>query len=136
MMFIMPPPVLEVAVPQMYGISATPDNPAYLAGWFFHLYHGVFLGFVYVAIVEHESLHSMLDPHSLAGSIGHGIWYGIATTILLAVIVMPLWLGAAGFAGAPPFPNISVPGTIMGLIGHIIFALGLSLIYGLFGHAD
>jgi hypothetical protein len=136
MMFIMPPPVLEVAVPQMYGISATPDNPAFLAGWLFHLYHGVFLGFAYVALVEHNAIHDMLNPHALAGSIAHGIWYGILTTILLAVIVMPLWLGAAGFAGAPPFPNISVPGTLLGLIGHIIFALGVSVIYGLFGQTD
>jgi hypothetical protein len=133
MMFVMPPPVLEVAVPQMYGISATPDAPAYLAGWFFHLYHGVVLGLVYVAVVEHSALRNALDPRSWGGSIAYGVGYGVVTTLLLAVIVMPLWLGAVGFPGAPPFPNISVPGTILGLIGHVVFALGLSLVYGLFG---
>lgn len=132
MMFIMPAPILEVAIPWMYGIESSPQDPSYMAGWFFHLYHGVILGLTYVALVEHKSIKQTINPYSINGSIALGIIYGIVTTIIFAVILMPIWLGSVGFGGAPPFPNISVPGSIIGLFGHIVYALGLSLIYGIF----
>jgi hypothetical protein len=132
MAFIMPPPMLEVVIPNMYGIEATPDNPAPLAGWFFHQFHGVMLGLGYVAYAELPAVSEWMDPRSLQGGITHGVIWGVLTTIVLPVLVMPLWLQLAGFPGAPAFPNIGFPATLLGLIGHIIYAVPIGVLYALY----
>ena len=124
MQFVMPQPVLEMAIPAMYGIA----GPALLAGWALHLFHGVVLGIVYVALVQ---LGPLREPATrFAGSLGLGVGYGIVTTAL-PVFVMPLWLSAVGFAGAPPFPNIAIPGTLVSLLGHVVYAVPVAVSYAL-----
>jgi len=122
---IMAPPLLAVVIPAMYGIA----GPAPAIGWVLHVGHGVALAFAYVAIVQFGPFDAI--ARRLDGAIGLGIAYGILTTIGLAVIVMPLWLSAVGFGGAPPFPNVSVPGTIVSTIGHIVYAIPVAIAYAL-----
>jgi len=131
MAFVMPPPLLEVVIPNMYGIPATPDAPAHLAGWFFHQFHGVMLGLAYVAYVELPAVRSWMDARMLPGALTHGVIWGMVTTLILAVLVMPLWLQAIGFGMAPPFPNLGV-GTILSLLGHLMYALPLAVVYALY----
>ncbi len=131
MAFIMPPPLLEVVIPNMYGIAATPDNPAPLAGWFFHQFHGVTLGLAYVAYVDLPAVRAWKGARTFSGAILHGLIWGVVTTLILAVLVMPLWLQAVGFPMAPPFPNLGTP-TIMSLIGHIVYALPLAGLYSIY----
>lgn len=123
MMYVMPPPMLEIAIPAMYGI----EGPALAAGWAIHQFHGVVLGLSYVALVEFGGLQG--TARSRSGAIGLGVVYGVVTTGLLAVLVMPIWLGALGFPGAPPFPNLAVPGTILSTVGHIVYALPVTVAY-------
>lgn len=92
MAFIMPPPMLEVVIPDLYGIPATPDSPAPLAGWAFHQFHGVMLGLAYVAYAEHPSVASWIDPRTVKGGVVHGIIWGVVTTVVFAILIMPLWL--------------------------------------------
>ncbi|RXK51137.1 hypothetical protein [Halorientalis pallida] len=125
MQFVMPQPVLEMAIPAMYGIQ----GPALLAGWLLHLFHGIVLGVVYVALVQFGPLRETAGR--IGGSIGLGVGYGIVTTAL-PVFVMPLWLSAVGFAGAPPFPNIAIPGTVVSLLGHVVYAVPVAVGYALF----
>lgn len=125
MQYIMPPPMLEVVIPAMYGI----EGPALLNGWAFHQFHGVVLGLVYVALVQLRPFHE--QARRLGGSISLGIGYGVLTTAILAVLVMPLWLSAVGFAGAPPFPNVAMPGTILSLVGHVVYAVPVAVSYAL-----
>jgi len=132
MAFIMPPPMLEVVIPNLYGIPATPDNPAPLAGWAFHQFNGVMLGLAYVAYVEYPAVASWMEPRRIIGGVAHGLIWGFITTVVFAILVMPLWLQAAGFPGAPPFPNVSFPGTLLGLIGHFVFAVPLGVLYALY----
>ncbi|WP_245742156.1 hypothetical protein [Natrinema salaciae] len=40
MQYVIPAPMLEMAIPAMYGI----EGPALLAGWAIHQFHGVVLG--------------------------------------------------------------------------------------------
>jgi hypothetical protein len=124
MQFVMPAPVLGMAVPAMYGI----EGPALAAGWAIHQFHGVVLGVAYVVLVRTAGLDD--TARSLGGAAGLGVGYGVLTT-LLPVIVMPLWLQAVGFAGAPPFPNLAVPATIITLIGHVVYALPVAVAYAL-----
>lgn len=128
MAFIMPPPLLEVVIPNMYGFGTTPDSPALLAGWAFHQFHGTVMGLMYVAYVEHPSVANWSDPRTIGGAVLHGIIWGIITTLVFAVIVMPIWLQAVGFPEAPPFPNIG-PGTLMSTLGHIVYAVPLGIFY-------
>ncbi|WP_321169609.1 hypothetical protein [Halorarum salinum] len=124
MQFAMPPPLPEMAIPPMYGI----EGPALAAGWALHLFHGVVLGFAYVALVQFEPFR---DPaRRLGGSLALGVGYGVLTTALLAVLVMPIWLSAVGFPAAPPFPNVAIPGTVLSLVGHVVHAIPVAV-----GHA-
>ncbi len=126
MQFVIPAPMLEMAIPAMYGI----EGPALAAGWAIHQFHGVVLGLTYVALVQFGPLR---EPATKTGpAVGLGVGYGVLTTVLLAVLVMPLWLGALGFPGAPPFPNIAIPGTVVSLVGHIVFAVPVAVAYALF----
>lgn len=122
---IMAPPLLAVVIPAMYGIA----GPAPAIGWVIHVGHGVALAIAYVAIVRFSPLDAL--ARRLDGAIGLGIAYGVLTTIGLAVIVMPLWLSTVGFGGAPPFPNVSVPGTIVSTIGHVVYAVPVAIGYAL-----
>ncbi|MFC7157269.1 hypothetical protein ACFQPA_17705 [Halomarina halobia] len=125
MQYVMPPPLLEIVIPAMYGI----EGPALLAGWALHLFHGVVLGLVYVALVQFAPLRA--PARRLGGSVALGVGYGIATTAVLAVLVMPIWLSAVGFPAAPPFPNVTIPGTILSLVGHVVYALPVAVLYAL-----
>lgn len=125
MQFVMPPPLLEIVIPAMYGIA----GPALAAGWALHLFHGVVLGLVYVALVQFEPFRE--PARRLGGSIVLGVGYGVLTTVVLAVLVMPVWLSVVGFPAAPPFPNIAIPGTIVSLMGHIVYAIPVAVSYAL-----
>ena len=125
MQYVIPAPMLEMAIPAMYGI----EGPALLAGWAIHQFHGVVLGLAYVALVQ---FGPFADPAKHVGpAIGLGIGYGVLTTAALAVLVMPIWLSTVGFPGAPPFPNIAIPDTIISLVGHIVYAVPVALAYAL-----
>jgi len=109
----------------MYGI----EGPALLTGWAIHQFHGVVLGLVYVGLVQFGPLREA--ARELSGALGLGVAYGVLTTLGLAVLVMPLWLAAVGFPAAPPFPNVAFPATIVSTIGHIVYAIPLTVAYAL-----
>lgn len=123
MMYVMPPPLLEIVIPAMYGI----EGPALFAGWAIHQFHGVVLGLTYVGLVQSGALRE--TARSTAGAVGLGVAYGILTTAVLAVLVMPIWLSAVGFPNAPPFPNVAIPATIISTIGHVVYAIPVALFY-------
>lgn len=121
-MQMMTPQVLEMAVPALYGI----EGPSLFAGWVLHLWHGVFLGLVYVLGVD--NIGALRDrARSLGGAVGFGVGYGVLTT-LLPVLVMPLWLSAVGAQG-PPFPNVGFPDTLISAAIHILYAIPVALAY-------
>ncbi|WP_265110650.1 hypothetical protein [Halosolutus halophilus] len=125
MQYVIPAPMLEMAIPAMYGI----EGPALLAGWAIHQFHGVVLGLAYVALVQFGPLH---EPATRIGpAIGLGIGYGVLTTVGLAVLVMPIWLSIVGFPMAPPFPNVAIPDTFVSLVGHVVYAVPVALAYAL-----
>jgi uncharacterized membrane protein YagU involved in acid resistance len=125
MLFVMPPPLLETVIPAMYGI----EGPALLAGWAIHQFHGVVLGLTYVALVQAGPLRE--PARKLGSAVGLGVAYGILTTLVLAVLVMPLWLAAVGFPAAPPFPNVGFPATLVSTLGHVVFAVPVAVAYAL-----
>ena len=127
MMYVIPAPMLEIVIPAMYGI----EGPALLAGWAIHQFHGVVLGLTYVALVRTVPGRLRGLAHDQTGALGLGVAYGVLTTVVLAVLVMPVWLGVVGFAGAPPFPNVSYPGTLVSLIGHVVYAIPVAVAYAL-----
>ncbi|WP_418285519.1 DUF6789 family protein [Halorubrum sp. DTA46] len=117
MMSMMTPGVLEMAIPAMYGI----EGPAGAVGWAIHMSHGAVIGLGFAAIAS-------LKPNvgnSIGTSLGVGAGYGLLVWVALAVIVMPIWLGAVGFPGAPPLPNIGVES----LVGHVVYGTVLGGVY-------
>jgi len=124
MQYVMPAPILEMAIPAMYGFA----GPAPVVGWALHQFHGVVLGVAFVVLVGAAGLDDY--ARTLGGAASLGVGYGVLTT-LLPVIVMPLWLSAVGFPMAPPFPNLAIPGTLVTLVGHVVYALPVALAYAL-----
>jgi len=109
MMSVMTPGVLQMAIPAMYGV----ESPAGAVGWTIHMSHGAVIGLGFAALT---SLRPDLGD-STGTSLGVGAGYGLLVWVALAVIAMPIWLGAVGFPGAPPLPNVGVES----LVGHVVY---------------
>lgn len=116
-MTVMMAPVIEMAIPAMYGLSGG------LAGWVIHMSHSAVLGVVFAAIMT-TGLGRFSD--NVGATIAIGAVYGIVLWVVLAALVMPIWLAAVGFAGAPPFPNFALPGS---LPAHVVYGAVLGAIY-------
>jgi hypothetical protein len=101
-------PVLAGAIPGLYGL-APPANPA--AGVAVHLSHGAVLGVGFAGLCK---MAGVRDPVRTAGA---GVAYGVATWVLLAALVMPVWLSTVGFPMAPQFPNFAPPS----LLWHVVY---------------
>ena len=117
MMSMMTPGVLQMGIPAMYGI----EGPAGAIGWAIHMSHGAVIGLGFAAITGVKP--DLGD--SIGTSVGVGAGYGLLVWVALAVIVMPIWLGAVGFPGAPPLPNIGIES----LVGHVVYGVVLGGVY-------
>ncbi len=107
LMTLQTPGVIENGIPALFGLSGG------LIGWFIHMSIAAVLGVGFAAAVHYlPSLMSTMQRSTLTG-----IAYGAVLWLVLAVVVMPVWLSAVGFAGAPSVPNISMTS----LIGHLAF---------------
>ena len=109
-------PVIAGAIPGLYGLTP-PANP--LAGIVVHLSHGAILGVGLAAIADATGL---TEAKQL---VGVGVAYGVATWVVLAALLMPVWLRTVGFPSAPPFPNFAPPS----LLWHVTYGVvaGVSL---------
>ena len=109
-------PVIAGAIPGLYGLTP-PANP--LAGIVVHLSHGAVLGVGLAAIADATGL---TEAKQL---VGVGAVYGVATWVVLAALLMPVWLSTVGFPNAPPFPNFAPPS----LLWHVTYGVvaGVSL---------
>jgi hypothetical protein len=117
MLSIMAPGALQMAFPAMYGI----EGPAGVIGWVIHMSHAAVIGLGFAALAN-----AMPNLVATTGkSVGTGVVYGLVVEVLLAMIVMPIWLGAVGFPGAPPLPNIALPS----IVGHIVYGAVLGAVY-------
>ena len=115
MMSAMMTPVMEMAIPSLYGI----EGPAGLVGWVIHMSNSAVLGVVFGILAGRADL-------GRSGLIvGVGLVYGAALWIALAAIVMPIWLGAVGFPATPPLPNVNP----LSLVGHLVYGLVLGIVY-------
>ncbi|EJN59907.1 hypothetical protein [Halogranum rubrum] len=106
MLTTMMTPVIEVAIPAMYGLSGG------AAGWFIHMSHAALLGVVFAGLADAAGVGT-----NLPRSVGLGVVYGAILWVVLAALVMPIWLSAVGFAGAPPLPNFNPTS----LVGHLVY---------------
>jgi hypothetical protein len=110
--------VIETAIPALYGFGTSG-----LVGWIVHMSHAAILGVVFAAVVDIADLHDRLSDNLRMGLAGLG--YGLVLWIGLAVLLMPLWLQAVGFGGAPAFPNPSP----QSLVGHLVYGVVLGIAF-------
>ncbi|MEZ3142557.1 histidine kinase [Halobaculum sp. MBLA0143] len=109
-------PTIAVAIPSLYTL-APPQNPA--AGLVVHAAHGAVLG------VAFAGLAGVAGVDSLGRTVAGGVAWGVATWVLFAALVMPLWLWAIGSPASPPFPNFAPPS----LLWHAVYGLVLGGVY-------
>lgn len=115
---VMMTPVITTAIPAMYGLNGL------AVGWVAHLFHSVVFGVVFAAAVV--SIPSLADyADTVSTGTGLGIAYGAVLWIGAAALVMPIWLSAVGFPGAPPFPNFNP----MSLVGHVVYGAILGILF-------
>lgn len=107
-------PVIEVAIPSMYGLEGL------AAGWVVHLFHSVVLGVVFAAVVGATEYGD-----SVGRSAALGLAYGAVLWVVLAAIVMPIWLGVVGSPANPPLPNFNP----QSLVGHLAYGLVLGVAF-------
>ena len=113
MMTMMSPPVIEMAIPALYGLQGG------IAGWVVHMSHSAVLGVLFAAFAGRM-------PGGIGRSAVVGLVYGVLLWAVLAALVMPIWLEAVGFAGAPPFPNFALPGSFP---AHAIYGTVLGAVF-------
>ncbi|MCT9094922.1 DUF6789 family protein [Haloarchaeobius sp. HME9146] len=111
------PGVIERGIPALLGLSGG------LAGWIIHMSISATLGVAFAAI--HQQLPQL--GADVQKNVAAGLAFGAVLWLVLAVTVMPFWLQAVGFAGAPAFPNISMTS----LIGHLAYGGVLGAAYPL-----
>ncbi|WP_430504110.1 DUF6789 family protein [Haloparvum sp. PAK95] len=119
MLSVMMAPVLEMAIPSLYGIA----GPAGAVGWVIHVSHGAVLGVAFAAILQTKPGVG----GSIGKSAGAGAAYGVGIWVVLAAIVMPVWLGTVGFGGAPSVPNFNP----MSLVAHVVYGVVLGAVFPL-----
>ncbi|MFB6268952.1 MAG: histidine kinase [Halobacterium sp.] len=110
-------PVIEMAIPALYGLSGG------AAGWVVHVSHAAVLGVGFAVLAQ------AVDVRGAARSTAAGAGYGVVLWVALAVFVMPVWLQAVGFGGAPGVPNVSA----QGLVGHVVYGVVLGAVYAVVG---
>ena len=110
-------PVIESAIPALYGLSGL------AAGWAVHLFHGAVFGGLFAAVASRDPLDDYAA--SLGGAVGVGAGYGVVLWVVAAALVMPVWLGAVGFPAAPSLPNLDP----QSLVGHLVFGVVLGGAY-------
>jgi hypothetical protein len=116
-MAVVAPGALTAAIPAMYGLTGG------AAGTFVHLAHGAILGVAFAAILRaRPDFGSTLTRATITGAA-----YGVALWVVLAAFVMPVWLSAVGFAGAPPLPSFDP----ISLVGHALYGIVLGAAYPL-----
>lgn len=127
--FLAPVFLLE-AIPALYGLAPMP-----VVGFLVHLVHGLILGVVFGALVEREFVmthirgevetDALAETGPLLRTIGAGLVFGVAVWAILPVLVMPVWLNAAGFADAGEVPTVASAS----LAGHVLYGLLLGAVY-------
>ncbi len=70
-------------------------------------------------------LARVLSLESSGKLLGLGVGWGVATWVLFAALLMPVWLGAVGSPASPPFPNFAPPS----LLWHVVYGAVLAVVY-------
>lgn len=110
-----------MAVPTLYGVEATPDHPALVAGWIFRLAHGAVLGTGFTLLMRVDARDEFAFTNSRTGFIG--LLYGIMIWGILGMFIMPVWLYPMGFGAVPGVPNVNE----LSLIGHALYGVLLGI---------
>ncbi|WP_232703352.1 histidine kinase [Halobacterium wangiae] len=113
MMTVMMTPVIENAIPALYGLSGG------TAGWVLHVGHSAVFGVVFAALATAGGIHD-LGRTTLVGAV-----YGVVLWAVFAAVVMPVWLQAVGFGAAPAVPNVNP----QSLVGHVVYGVVLGVVY-------
>ncbi|NHN64929.1 histidine kinase [Haloarcula sp. JP-Z28] len=116
LILVMNTATLAVAIPSLYGL-APPPSPA--AGLVVHLSHGAVMGVMFAGLAR------VLGLESSGKLLGLGVGWGVATWVLFAALLMPVWLGAVGSPASPPFPNFAPPS----LLWHVVYGAVLAVVY-------
>lgn len=108
---------LRIAIAGLYGFEGN-----LVVGWVAHLAHGTLFGIIFAGVMADPGLHGV--SNWVWKTVIAGVVYGLVLAILGAGIIMPIWLGVAGFPTPPSIPNVTVPLLIWhGIYGVVLGSL-------------
>jgi len=101
---------LRLAIAGLYGFEGS-----LVAGWVAHLAHGTLFGVGFAGLLSDPGFVRV--GYSLPRTVVAAVGYALVLAVAGAGIVMPIWLGLAGFSAPPSIPNVTVPL----LVWHVIY---------------
>lgn len=93
---------LRVAIAGLDGLEGS-----LVVGWIAHLARGTLFGTVFAGLMADPGFSRVSD--STQKSIVAAVGFGVVLAIAGAGILMPIWLGVAGFPTPPSIPNVTPP---------------------------
>jgi len=110
--------VLQESIAGLYGLRGN-----LVAGWVAHLAHGTLFGAVFALLLADPGLYRLTEwrwKTLLAGVI-----YALVLAVVGAGIMMPIWLGFAGFPAPPSVPHVTTPS----LLWHLVYGVVLGAVF-------
>lgn len=113
-------PTLQATIAGLYGQAGS-----LLAGWLAHLVHGTLFGVLFAFLLADPGLYRLTERRWK--TLAAGVVFGLVLAVVGAGIIMPIWLGVAGFPTPPSIPNVTGPM----LLWHLLYGVVLGGVYPL-----
>ncbi|MFB6302686.1 MAG: histidine kinase [Haloferacaceae archaeon] len=111
-------PVLQESIAGLYGLEGN-----LVAGWIAHLVHGTLFGALFALILADPGLYRLTEWRWK--TLLAGVAYALVLAVFGAGIIMPIWLGFAGFPAPPSIPNVTTPL----LLWHLVYGIVLGAVF-------
>jgi sterol desaturase/sphingolipid hydroxylase (fatty acid hydroxylase superfamily) len=110
--------VLQEAIASLYGMQGS-----LVAGWIAHLAHGTLFGALFALVLADPGLHRLTEWRWK--TLVAGVVFALVLAVFGAGIIMPIWLGVAGFPTPPSIPNVTMPL----LLWHLVYGIVLGALF-------
>lgn len=110
--------VLQNSIAGLYSLQGN-----LVAGWVAHLAHGTLFGAVFALLLSDPGLYRLTDWRWK--TLLAGVVYALVLAVFGAGIVMPIWLGLAGFPAPPSIPYVTTPL----LVWHLVYGVVLGAVF-------
>lgn len=110
--------VIQESIAGLYGLQGN-----LVAGWVAHLGHGTLFGALFALLLSDPGLYRLTEWRWK--TLVAGVVYALVLAVFGAGIIMPIWLGFAGFPAPPSIPFVTTPL----LLWHLVYGVVLGAVF-------